>query len=314
HIRSGFAGAGPGSDHGRADIGLRAGGSCLPGPAASAAVRVECAEAVRSRSFVEIARNEFKRALARRELQIGLWSTLCSPMGAEIIAHSGFDWIVLDTEHSPNELPGLVAQLQAMTGGTASPVVRAAWNDPVLIKRILDIGAQSILLPYVQTVEEARRAVQAVRYPPKGIRGVSGSSRASQYGRVKDYLNRADEEICLIVQIETRVALEQLEPIAALEGVDGVFIGPGDLSASLGHIGQLQHPETQAALQDAAARLGRLGKAAGILATAQADARRYIEWGYSFVAVGVDTKLLADGADGLARSFKHTEAPPVPRA
>jgi 4-hydroxy-2-oxoheptanedioate aldolase len=262
---------------------------------------------------VQINRNEFKRALAQRQLQIGLWSTLCSHIGAEVIAHSGFDWILLDTEHSPNEIPDLVHQLQAMTGGTASPVVRAAWNDPVLIKRILDIGAQSILLPYVQTVEEARRAVQAVRYPPKGSRGVSGSSRASQYGRVKDYLNRADEEICLIVQIETRAALEQLESIAAVEGVDGVFIGPADLSASLGHIGQLQHPETQAALQDAAARLGRLGKAAGILTAAQADARRYIEWGYSFVAVGADTKLLADSADALAKSFKHTEAPPAPR-
>src|SRR5262249_53944448 len=278
HIRSGFAGAGPGSDHGRADIGLRAGGSCLPGPAASAAVRVECAEAVRSRSFVEIARNEFKRALARRELQIGLWSTLCSPMGAEIIAHSGFDWIVLDTEHSPNELPGLVAQLQAMSRGTASPVVRAAWNDAVLIKRILDIGAQSILLPYVQTVGGAGRAVQAVRYPPRGIRGVSGSSRASQYGRVKNYLRQADEEICLLVQIETQAALGQLEAISATEGIDGVFIGPGDLSASLGHLGDIQHPETQAALKDAAVRLGRLDKAAGILTGVEAEARRYIEW------------------------------------
>ena len=253
---------------------------------------------------MQITRNEFKRTLARRELQIGLWSTLCSSLGAEIIAHSGFDWILLDTEHSPNELPDLVSQLQAMGRGTASPVVRAAWNDAVLIKRILDIGAQSILLPYVQTAEEARRAVQAVRYPPRGIRGVSASSRASQFGRVKDYLSRADEEICLIVQIETRAALDQLEAISEIDGVDGVFIGPSDLSASLGHLGHPQHPETQAAPQDAAQRLTRLGKPAGILAVVEADARRYIEWGYNFVAVGVDTTLLANSADALAKSFK----------
>lgn len=253
---------------------------------------------------MHLTRNEFKRALGRRELQIGLWSTLCSNLGAEIIAHSGFDWILLDTEHSPNELPDLVKQLQAMSGGTASPVVRAAWNDTVLIKRILDIGAPSILLPYVQTAEEARRAVQAVRYPPRGIRGVSASSRASQYGRVKDYLSRADEEICLIVQIETRAALDQLEAISETEGVDAVFIGPADLSASLGHLGHPQHPETQSALQDAARRLTQRGKAAGILAVVEADARRYIEWGYTFVAVGVDTTLLASSADALAKSFK----------
>jgi 4-hydroxy-2-oxoheptanedioate aldolase len=250
--------------------------------------------------------NPFKRSLARNELQIGLWSTLCSNISTEIIAHAGFDWILLDTEHSPNELPDLLRQLQAMTGGTASPVVRAAWNDPVLIKRILDIGAQSLLLPYVQTAEEARQAVQSVRYPPKGIRGVSSSSRASRYGRVKNYLTRADEEICLMVQIETRTGLDNLESIAATDGLDGVFIGPADLSASLGHLGQLQHPETQAALHDAVQRLTRAGKAAGILTTVEADARRYIEWGYRFVAVGTDTSLLANGADALARSFKKS--------
>ncbi len=253
---------------------------------------------------LQIHRNEFKRALQRRELQIGLWSTLCSNIGAEIIAHAGFDWILLDTEHSPNELPDLLAQLQAMKGGTASPVVRAAWNDAVLIKRILDVGAQSILLPYVQTAEQARRAVEAVRYPPRGIRGVSGGSRASNYGRIKDYLHKADDEICLLVQIETRAALDELESICNTDGVDGVFIGPADLSASLGHLGDLQHPETQRAIQDAGQRLSRLGKAAGILTVVEADARRYIEWGYTFVAVGVDTSLLAGSADALARKFK----------
>jgi len=253
---------------------------------------------------MDIQTNEFKRALARGELQIGLWSTLCSNIGAEIIAHSGFDWILLDTEHSPNELPDLLEQLHAMGRGTAMPVVRVAWNDSVLIKRVLDLGAQSILLPYVQTAEEAQRAVQSVRYPPRGLRGVSAGSRASQYGRVKDYLLRADAEVCLIVQVETRAALEQLEAIAAVEGIDGVFIGPADLAASLGHLNNPQHPEVQAALRDAAARLGSVGKASGILTVVEADARRYIEWGYRFVAVGVDTSLLARSADALAKAFK----------
>ena len=253
---------------------------------------------------MDINRNAFKRALHKRELQIGLWSSLCSNLAAEIIAHSGFDWIVLDTEHSPNEVPDLVSQLQAMGKGTASPVVRAAWNDTVLIKRILDIGAQSILLPYVQTAEEAGRAVAAVRYPPRGVRGVSAASRASNFGRVKEYLKKADEEICLLVQVETSAALEQLESISSIEGVDGVFIGPADLSASLGHLGDPQHPRTQRALEDAGRRLASLGQPAGILAVMEADARRYIEWGYSFVAVGIDTTLLAKSADALARSFK----------
>jgi 4-hydroxy-2-oxoheptanedioate aldolase len=260
---------------------------------------------------VDINRNQFKQALQRRALSIGLWSTLCSNIAAEVLAHSGFDWLLLDTEHSPNELPDLLRQLQAMGRSKTTPVVRAAWNDTVLIKRILDIGAQSVLLPYVQSADEARRAVAAVRYPPRGVRGVSAGSRASNYGRIKDYLQQADEQICLLVQVETRAALEQLEAIASVDGVDGVFIGPADLSASLGHLGNPQHQETQKALQEAGARLRKLGKAAGILAVVEADARRYIEWGYSFVAVGIDTALLARSADALAKSFQGL-IPPQP--
>src|SRR5262245_27460258 len=179
---------------------------------------------------MELNRNRFKQALNERRLQIGLWSSLASNIGAEIISDSGFDWILLDTEHSPNEIPILVQQLQAVGRGTAMQVVRAAWNDLVLIKRILDIGAQSILIPYVQTPDEARRAVAAVRYPPRGMRGVAGAARASRYGRVTDYLKKADDEICLLVQVETKSALDQLEAIASVEGIDGVFIGPADLS------------------------------------------------------------------------------------
>ena len=248
--------------------------------------------------------NVFKQAIKQRRLQIGLWSSMCSNIGVEIVAYSGFDWILLDTEHSPNELPGLLSQLQAMKGGTASPVVRAAWNDTVLIKRILDIGAQSILLPYVQNAEEAKRAVQAVRYPPNGVRGVAAGSRASNFGRIPGYAAKADGEICLLVQVETRSALENLEAIASVEGVDGVFIGPGDLAASLGHIGNIPHPDTQAALKDAAQRLAKVGKAAGILTGVEAEAKRYIEWGYNFVAVGTDTALLRMAADNLVKTFK----------
>ncbi|KRE23225.1 4-hydroxy-2-oxo-heptane-1,7-dioate aldolase [Bosea sp. Root483D1] len=252
---------------------------------------------------MDLPRNAFKAALARGELQIGLWSSLCSPIVAEIIGHSGFDWILVDTEHSPNEPPAVLAQLQAMQAGTATPIVRPAWNDPVLLKRLLDIGTQAVLVPFVQNAEEAAKAVAACRYPPAGIRGITVSGRGSRYGRVPDYLKRADAEICVLVQVETGEALSQLEAIASVDGVDGVFIGPADLSASLGHIGNPGHPEVQDAIKGAASRLTALGKPAGILTPSEADARRYIEWGYRFVAVGSDLGLLTKHADALAKTF-----------
>ena len=253
---------------------------------------------------MELQRNAFKHAITAGRLQIGLWSSLCSNIAAEIVSDSGFDWILLDTEHSPNEIPGLLSQLQALSRGTASPIVRPAWNDAVLIKRVLDIGAQSLLVPYVQNAEEARRAVAAVHYPPAGIRGVTATGRAARYGRVTDYLKKADSEICLLVQVETRTALAELESIAKVEGVDGVFIGPSDLAASFGQIGNPAHPEVQKALEDAVRRLKIIGKPAGILTPNEEEARRYIEWGYIFVAVGADLGLLARGADALAKKFK----------
>lgn len=253
---------------------------------------------------MELNRNAFKHALAQGRLQIGLWSSLCSNIAAEIVSDSGFDWILLDTEHSPNEIPGLLSQLQAVSLGTATPIVRAAWNDAVLFKRILDIGAQSLLVPFVQNPDEAQRAVAATRYPPAGIRGTATSARASRYGRVTDYLKKANAEICLLVQVETRDALDQIEAIAKVDGIDGVFIGPSDLAASLGHIGDQQHPVVQAAIQDAAKRLIAVGKPAGILTPNEDEARRYISWGYTFVAVGADVGLLTRGADALAKKFK----------
>jgi 4-hydroxy-2-oxoheptanedioate aldolase len=253
---------------------------------------------------MDLPKNAFKHAIAQGRLQIGLWSSLCSNIAVEVIASSGFDWLLLDTEHSPNEIPDLVSQLQACARGTATPIVRPAWNDTVLIKRVLDIGTQSVLIPYVQNVAEAERAVQAVRYPPAGVRGVAVASRASNYGRITDYLKKANSEICLLVQVETRSALGELESIAKVEGIDGVFIGPSDLAASLGHIGNPQHPDVQKALEDAARRLKAVGKPAGILTANEEEARRYIDWGYTFVAVGADLGLLARGADALAKKFK----------
>jgi 4-hydroxy-2-oxoheptanedioate aldolase len=254
---------------------------------------------------MELQRNEFKHAIAAGKLQIGLWNSLCSNIVTEIVCYSGFDWLLLDTEHSPNELPAVMAQLQSVQRGTATPIVRPAWNDTVLIKRILDVGAQSILVPFVQNAEEAKRAVAATRYPPDGVRGITTSGRAARYGRVKDYVKKANSEICVLVQVETREAMDQLEAIAGVDGIDGVFVGPADLSASLGQIGNPQHPEVQKAIEDVAKRLKKIGKPAGILTPVEEEARRYIEWGYTFVAVGSDLGLVAKGADALAATFKN---------
>ena len=253
---------------------------------------------------MELQRNAFKHALAAGKLQIGLWSSLCSNIAAEIIADSGFDWILLDSEHSPNEIPGLLSQLQAIGRGGSTPILRPAWNDAVLAKRCLDIGAQTLLFPYVQNVEEAKRAVASTRYPPEGIRGVAVAARASRYGRTPGYLTKANGEMCVLVQVETRSALDQLEAIAKVDGVDGVFIGPSDLSASLGHLGNPQHAESQAAMKDAVRRLKAIGKPAGILSGNEEEIRRYIDWGYQFVAVGADVGLLARHADALAKKFR----------
>jgi len=254
---------------------------------------------------MDMPRNAFKHALREGKLQIGLWCSLCSNIAAEIISESGFDWIVLDTEHSPNEVPDLVSQLQAMQRGTATPMVRPAWNDTVLVKRALDIGALSLLFPYVQNPDEAKKAVAATRYPPHGVRGVTVVGRAARYGRVSGYLGRAAEEICVIVQVETGEALKQIEAIANVDGVDGVFIGPSDLAASLGHLGNPQHADVQKAMQDAVKRLKAVGKPAGILTGNEDEARRYIDWGYQFVAVGADVGLLSKNADALAKKFKN---------
>jgi 4-hydroxy-2-oxoheptanedioate aldolase len=253
---------------------------------------------------MDLNRNAFKHAIAAGTRQIGLWSSLSSNTGAEIISDSGFDWILFDMEHTPSDIPDIVAQLQAAQAGTVTPIVRPAWNDAVLIKRVLDTGAQSILVPFVQTAEEARQAVAAAKYPPEGIRGAAGSSRASRYGRVSGYLTKANAEICVLVQIETGEALSRIDEIASVEGVDGVFIGPNDLSASMGHLGNMGHPDVHAAIKRAVDALKAVGKPGGILTSNEEDAKRYIEWGYCFVAVGSDVGLLAKNADALAKRFQ----------
>jgi 4-hydroxy-2-oxoheptanedioate aldolase len=248
--------------------------------------------------------NPFKRGIKAGRLQIGLWSSLSSNLSVEVLAGAGFDWLLLDTEHSPNELPMVLSQLQAMTGGTAHPIVRPAWNDAVLIKRFLDAGVQTFLVPYVQNEDEARKAVAATRYPPRGVRGFAGTTRASRFGRVKDYHTRCEEEICVLVQVETRVALGHLEAIAKVEGVDGVFIGPGDLSADLGYLGKLTHPDMTAVIDDTIHRIKAAGSIPGILINDEALAKRYIEAGCLFTAVGGDVGILARGAEQLAQRFK----------
>jgi 4-hydroxy-2-oxoheptanedioate aldolase len=244
--------------------------------------------------------NRFKAALRHGQRQIGLWSALCSNIASEVIAGAGFDWILLDTEHAPNEIPGLLSQLQAMSHGTAEPVVRCAWNDAVLVKRILDVGARSLLVPFVQNAEEARRAVAATRYPPRGIRGVAVAPRANLYGRVADYHRTAHESTCVLVQVETRAALGEIEAIASVEGVDGIFIGPSDLAADMGHLANPRHPEVQAAIAEGCARIRAAGTAAGILTADPDEAVRYFESGFTFVAVGSDVGILARGSEALA--------------
>ncbi|WP_431857441.1 aldolase/citrate lyase family protein [Azospirillum sp.] len=251
-----------------------------------------------------IPENTFKRALEAGRSQIGLWSILSSHVTVEIIAGAGFDWLVLDTEHSPNELPMVYSQLQACKGGTAHPVVRVPWNDMVTLKRYLDIGVQSFLIPYVESAEEAASAVASTRYPPHGVRGYSAAPRASGFGRIKDYPQVCERELAVLVQIETRKGLDNIEAIAAVDGVTGLFIGPGDLAAALGHVGNPKHPEVQAAIEDAIARIRKAGKPVGILSADEALAKRYIELGCTFTAVGSDLGILARVSEQLAAKFK----------
>ena len=252
--------------------------------------------------------NPFKQALADRRAQIGLWVSLADSYTTEICAGAGFDWLLLDGEHSPNDLRSLLQQAQAVA---AYPATHAVARVPVghghagttLIKQYLDLGIQTLLVPMVDTPQQAAELVRAMRYPPAGIRGMGGS-RASRWGRIASYPKDANSQVCLLVQAESQLALDNLEAIAAIEGIDGVFIGPADLSASLGHVGNPMHPEVQGAIEDAMRRINRAGKAAGILTPDETLARRYLELGFLFVAVGLDNNLLARHTSALAARFK----------
>ena len=254
--------------------------------------------------------NTFKQRLQSGPAQIGLWLGLADPYCAELAANTGFDWLLIDGEHAPNDLRGLLGQLQAVAPYASQPVIRPVIGDTALIKQLLDIGAQTLLVPMVESAEQARELVRAMHYPPQGIRGVgSALARASRWNSIPGYLDKADAQMCLLVQIENLEGLAKLDEIVAVEGVDGVFIGPADLSASMGHRGNPGHTEVQAAIEDAIVRIGKAGKAAGILSADQSLARRYLELGAKFVAVGVDTTVLMRGLQTLAAAFKDAPAP-----
>jgi 4-hydroxy-2-oxoheptanedioate aldolase len=249
---------------------------------------------------MELPPNSFKKAIAAGQQQIGLWCSIPDSGVAEMLAGCGFDWILLDTEHSAMDAVGVLPLLQAMAPYLVHPIVRPTSLNVAEIKKLLDIGAQSILVPYVQSVEEARLAASAVDYPPGGIRGVAGLTRASRYGTVEGYHRSARQGVCLLVQLETRTALDALEDIAAVPGIDGIFIGPADLAASLGFPGEPSHPEVKSAVLDAIRRIRAAGKPAGILTLDRAFLRECLDAGTVFTAVGVDAGILRQGAVALA--------------
>lgn len=248
--------------------------------------------------------NAFKQAIALGKAQIGLWQALASPYTAEICAGAGFDWLLLDAEHAPNDLPLVLSQLQAVAPYQVEPVVRIPTSDPVLIKQYLDIGARTLLVPMIESAAAAAAMARAVCYPPRGIRGVgSAIARASRWNRTPEYLQRAESDICLLLQVESRAGIEDLGNIAATSGVDGVFIGPSDLAAALGHLGDPLHIDVQQVIERAIATVCAAGQAVGILIVDEDLAKRYLSLGASFIAVGTDVTLLARGAEFLAKRF-----------
>jgi 4-hydroxy-2-oxoheptanedioate aldolase len=245
--------------------------------------------------------NRLKSALAEGRLQIGLWQSLASAYTAEICAGAGYDWLLFDGEHAPNTIQTMLAQLQAVSAYPVEAVARPPVGDPAIIKQYLDIGFRSLLIPMVGSAEQARLLVSATRYPPAGIRGVAGLVRASGFGTDPDYLVKAHEDICLILQIENRVGLDAIEEIAAIDGVDALFLGPGDLAGALGHLGDSNHPTVQAAISDALMRMQKAGKPAGIFATSAENAKTSAAMGARMVSIGTDIGLLSGGARQLRK-------------
>ncbi len=255
--------------------------------------------------MMDLPKNKFKAGLREGRPQLGLWCTLANGYAAEIVAGSGFDWLLFDTEHSPANVETVLSQLQAVAPYDLSPIVRPASNDIVLIKRLLDIGAQTLLIPYVQSAEEARQAVAAIRYAPDGVRGVSAVTRATRFGRIKDYARNAASELCLLVQIETQKGLDSIEAIAAVDGIDGLFIGPADLAASLGFPGEPNNPVVRAAIEDAVRRIHACRKPAGILTPDALFAKNLMALGVTFVAVGIDAMALVKASESLLAQYRN---------
>lgn len=254
---------------------------------------------------MQMPRNTFKRALAAGQTQIGLFLGLGDAWSAEALAGCGFDWLLIDGEHGPNDLRSILAQLQALAAHPERAVVRTPDHDAARIKQLLDGGAQTLMVPMVASAAQAHALVRAMHYPPHGIRGVgTAMARAAHWNGVGDYFAHADREVCLIVQIESIEGLAALDAIAAVPGVDGVFLGPSDLAASMGHLGQPGHPEVRAAVEQALTRIRAAGKAAGVFSADPALAARYQELGASFLLVGVDALLLRQAASALAGRFK----------
>jgi 4-hydroxy-2-oxoheptanedioate aldolase len=254
--------------------------------------------------------NRFKQALSAAHVQIGLWTSFADPYAIEIVASAGYDWLLIDAEHGPNDLRSVLGQLQAVAAYPVEPVVRLPVGDPVLIKQYLDAGAHSLLIPMVESGHQAQQLVAATRYAPQGIRGVA-SARASRWGGISEYFSCANQSVCLLLQVETTKGLENLDEILSVDGVDGIFIGPSDLAASLGHLGNPGHPHVVSTIEGAISRIVASGKAAGILTADNALAHRYIELGVTFCAVGIDTLMLAQAARALARKFKN-DLPTMP--
>jgi len=248
--------------------------------------------------------NKFKAALAANEQVIGLWLGLAEPYTAELCAQVGFDWLLIDAEHSPNDVRTILHQLQAIKGSNSSPVVRPPSDDRVMLKKLLDIGVQSFLVPMVENAEQAREIVRSLHYPPKGVRGVgAGLARASDFNAITDYLQTAGDEICLTVQVETVSAVANLPEILKVDGIDGVFVGPSDLAADMGYLGRPGEAAVQEVVLNALKTIKAAGKPAGILTPDQTLARQYLDLGVSFLAVGSDISAFTSGLRGLHGAF-----------
>lgn len=248
--------------------------------------------------------NPFTRALSTKNKQIGVWMSLCSNVAADVVAPAGYDWALIDMEHTANDYLSVLSQLQVFAGFDTTAIVRVEWNDPVAVKRLLDIGAEGLLFPMINSVEEAKQAVAATRYPPHGVRGFSGATRANNYGRMPNYLDRVEDETAVLLQLETREAIAQAEAIADVDGVDGIFFGPADIAADIGKLGKPLDPEVWALVKPTAQKLIAKGMPVGSLVTDPAFATELLNEGFTFVACCIDTVLLARAADAALAQVK----------